>query len=187
MTMKAGSRSLNGELFRRLGGTCTPTARDWPPHWLRSDAPYIFPCIHSEPRHTPAGTPYLVAPGVAVIARPEVLVGGLAPFLAGFGTECGFADYVEDSGLVTPDGQLVKYPTYLAPGAHLVKVAGQTCYASFGPKRTRNANAQRYLDNLVASGHGSVFEHANYTLLFYGISRSVSHEWVRHRAGWAYS
>jgi len=24
-------------------------------------------------------------------------------------------------------------------------------------------------------------------MLFYGISRSTSHEWVRHRAGWAYS
>jgi thymidylate synthase ThyX len=32
----------------------------------------------------------------------------------------------------------------------------------------------------------SVLEHANYSFLFYGISRSMTHELVRHRAGFAY-
>ena len=32
-----------------------------------------------------------------------------------------------------------------------------------------------------------VLEHANFTLLFYGISRSVTHELVRHRAGFGFS
>ena len=50
--------------------------------------------------------------------------------------------------------------------------------------RTFNAQADRYFNNLKSSGHGSVFEHANFSFLLYGISRSVTHEIVRHRA-WA--
>src|SRR5438045_9291664 len=44
-----------------------------------------------------------------------------------------------------------------------------------------------YLDNIKKQGHGSVLEHANYTLLLEGVSRSLTHELVRHRAGFAYS
>jgi thymidylate synthase (FAD) len=44
-----------------------------------------------------------------------------------------------------------------------------------------------YLENIKKQGHGSVLEHANYSLLLEGISRSLTHELVRHRAGFAYS
>jgi thymidylate synthase (FAD) len=133
-----------------------------------------FPAIHSAPRRTPAGTPYLTAPGVVMLAKPEVNLSGLRPFLEGFDPNLKFGAYADD-------------PTSLDPGAQLVKVAGQTCYASFGETRTMNADAARYIKNLIDSGHTSVLEHATVTALFYGISRSLSHEWVRHRAGWAYS
>src|SRR5437773_10638219 len=43
-----------------------------------------------------------------------------------------------------------------------------------------------YLDNIKNQGHGSVLEHANYSLLLEGVSRSLTHELVRHRAGFAY-
>src|SRR3712207_7300673 len=38
-----------------------------------------------------------------------------------------------------------------------------------------------------SAGHGSVLEHASFNFLLYGISRSVTHELVRHRAGAAFS
>jgi thymidylate synthase (FAD) len=44
-----------------------------------------------------------------------------------------------------------------------------------------------YLENIKKQGHGSVLEHVNYSLLLEGISRSLTHELVRHRAGFAYS
>jgi thymidylate synthase (FAD) len=44
-----------------------------------------------------------------------------------------------------------------------------------------------YLENILVQGHGSVFEHATYVLLLEGISRSCTHELVRHRAGFGYS
>ncbi|HZY65078.1 MAG TPA: FAD-dependent thymidylate synthase [Rubrobacteraceae bacterium] len=57
------------------------------------------------------------------------------------------------------------------------------CYASFGPRRTTNENAAAYFERLTSAGHGSVLEHASFSFLLYGISRSVTHELVRHRAG----
>jgi thymidylate synthase (FAD) len=46
---------------------------------------------------------------------------------------------------------------------------------------------REYLENIKKQGHGSVLEHANYSLLLEGVSRSLTHELVRHRAGFAYS
>lgn len=145
-------------LFDKLGGTGAEA----------------FPALHSEVFHTDAGTPYLKHAGVVLIAKPHVELEGIRPFLEGFGADLDFAQYVDD-------------PTPLTPAARLMKTAGQTCYASFGPKRSYNENAKRYFDNLSSSGHGSVYEHATLSFLCYGISRSNTHEIVRHRAGTAFS
>jgi thymidylate synthase (FAD) len=131
-----------------------------------------LPNLHSGAYQTDAGTPYLKHAGVAMIARPQVELEGLRPFLDGF--DLNFAQYLDD-------------PTPLTPAAQLLKTAGQTCYASFGPQRTYNENAKRYFANLSSSGHGSVYEHATFSFLCYGISRSNTHEVVRHRAGTAFS
>jgi thymidylate synthase (FAD) len=48
-------------------------------------------------------------------------------------------------------------------------------------------DTNEYLQNIKKQLHGSVLEHANYSLLLEGISRSLTHELVRHRAGFAYS
>jgi len=72
-------------------------------------------------------------------------------------------------------------------GAQLAKFAGQLCYLSFGAQRTRNSEAAKYLEHIKASGHGSVFEHVNYSLLLWGVSRAFTHELVRHRAGFGFS
>jgi thymidylate synthase (FAD) len=50
-----------------------------------------------------------------------------------------------------------------------------------------NRGTAEYLENIKKQGHGSVLEHAVYVLLIEGISRSCSHELVRHRAGFGYS
>src|SRR5579859_6855603 len=117
-----------------------------------------FPRIVAPAEATPAGTPYLRSPGVALLARPQVSMGGLADFLGGFAPDLRFPQYLDD-------------PTLLSPAAQVCKAAGQLCYASFGPKRTLNADAARYFRNIKESGHGSVLEHACFTFLFYGISR----------------
>ena len=50
-----------------------------------------------------------------------------------------------------------------------------------------NRTTAEYLENIKKQGHGSVLEHSVYVLLIEGISRSCSHELVRHRAGFGYS
>ena len=141
---------------------------------LQGNAESGFATLHSEVHTSPGGVPYLRKPGVVVLARPSVQTAGLTGFLQGFDPSLHFAEYTDD-------------PTTLPDGAQLCKVAGQVCYMSFGRMRSMNAQAKRYFDNLKSSGHGSVFEHANYSLLFYGISRSVTHELIRHRSGFGYS
>lgn len=69
---------------------------------------------------------------------------------------------------------------------HLCELAGRLCYMSFGANQGRKTNRE-YLANIIDSGHESVLEHANWNIIFAGISRSCSHELVRHRAGWSYS
>jgi thymidylate synthase (FAD) len=67
----------------------------------------------------------------------------------------------------------------------LIEVAGRTCYMSF--TRPRPGGNAAYIRHLLEVGHGSVLEHAIWNFIFTGVSRSLSHELVRHRAGWAYS
>src|SRR5256885_1055604 len=70
-------------------------------------------------------------------------------------------------------------------GERLAEFAGRVCYMSqHNPAKRATRD---YLDNIKKQGHGSVLEHANYTLLVEGVSRSLTHELVRHRAGFAYS
>lgn len=136
--------------------------------------PSEFPAIHSEVFSTEKGTLYLKRPGVVLISAPAVNISGMKDFLVGFPEEYNFTDYLEDPGSLTSDEQLIK-------------AAGQACYASWGPQRTMNNDIEKYIGNLVSSGHGSVLEHAYFSVLIYGMSRSCSLEMVRHRAGTAFS
>jgi len=70
-------------------------------------------------------------------------------------------------------------------GERLAEYAGRICYMSQANPAKRTTAA--YLENIKKQGHGSVLEHAVYVLLVEGISRSCSHELVRHRAGFGYS
>ncbi|MCX7835788.1 MAG: FAD-dependent thymidylate synthase [bacterium] len=68
----------------------------------------------------------------------------------------------------------------------LSEFSGRICYQSFGNKQGRKTNKE-YLEHILDSAHGSVLEHASFTFLFTGVSRSLTHELVRHRAGFGYS
>ncbi len=70
-------------------------------------------------------------------------------------------------------------------GERLAEFAGRLCYMSQHNPAKRET--RDYLENIKKQGHGSVLEHANYTILLEGVSRSLTHELVRHRAGFAYS
>src|SRR2546423_4039312 len=98
------------------------------------------------------------APRVTLIARPEFL---------------------------EPEHLRVQWRGEGSPGERLAEFAGRVCYMS--QHNPANRSTAEYLENIKKQGHGSVLEHAVYVLLIEGISRSCSHELVRHRAGFGYS
>lgn len=79
-----------------------------------------------------------------------------------------------------------------SPSERIVEVAGRLCYKSFAPglnpnvSRVREGNHQ-YIGNILKQHHGSVLEHASSTVAMLDVSRILTHEIVRHRAGCAYS
>ncbi|MBN2447590.1 MAG: FAD-dependent thymidylate synthase [Phycisphaerae bacterium] len=66
----------------------------------------------------------------------------------------------------------------------LAEMAGRICYMSFGKGRKTNAE---YLGHILAMRHGSVLEHTVWNFAITGVSRSFTHELVRHRAGFGFS
>jgi thymidylate synthase (FAD) len=134
----------------------------------------LWPAFNAPALTTGGGTPYLQKSGVTLIAQTRTNVENLEAFLGGFEEGLGFEDYLEDDPLDSDAEQLAK-------------TAGQLCYFSFGPNRTKNDQAPKYFDNIKQQKHGSVLEHPNFSFLFYGVSRSFTHELVRHRAGFGFS
>src|SRR3712207_6746876 len=70
-------------------------------------------------------------------------------------------------------------------GEKLAEFAGRLCYMS--QRNPAGRTTREYLENIKKQRHGSVLEHANYSVLLEGVSRSLTHELIRHRAGFAYS
>ncbi len=121
---------------------------------------------------TPYATASTVDNGIRVITEPAVYVLGrqtvddaeLNRFLADHGVSWG-----SDSEVA---------------GEVLTETAGRVCYMSFAKPRP-GGNAA-YLTHIKEVGHGSVLEHAVWNLLLTGVSRSLTHELVRHRAGFGF-
>ena len=86
---------------------------------------------------------------------------------------------------VEPEHLRVQWKGEATDGERLAEYAGRLCYMS--QHNPANRGTAEYLENIKKQGHGSVLEHAVYVLLVEGISRSCSHELVRHRAGFGYS
>ena len=85
----------------------------------------------------------------------------------------------------TPEHLPVQWQGDSTDGERLAEFAGRLCYMS--QHNPANRSTRDYLENIKKQGHGSVLEHATYSLLLEGVSRSLTHELVRHRAGFAYS
>ncbi len=107
----------------------------------------------------------ITEPSVYVVGRQQVDAGELDRFLADHGVS-----WESDSEVA---------------GEVLTETAGRLCYMSFAKPRPGGNSA--YLGHIKEVGHGSVLEHAVWNLLVTGVSRSLTHELVRHRAGFGYS
>ncbi len=87
--------------------------------------------------------------------------------------EAGLDRFLADHGV-----QTWRTDTEVA-GERLSEIAGRLCYMSFA--RPRPGGNQAYLGHILEVGHGSVLEHSVWDFIFTGVSRSLTHELVRHR------
>ena len=114
-----------------------------------------------------------VEPKVFLVGETRLVEEGLSDYLAHVGAPEWTSDAPSDAEKIT-------------------EVMGRLCYRSFEPglnpnvTRVREGNAP-YLANIVNVGHGSVLEHGVVNFIFADVSRVVTHELVRHRAGTAMS
>lgn len=67
------------------------------------------------------------------------------------------------------------------PGDELAEFAGRNCYLSWQRPNPKTATNEGYLANILAQGHESVLEHGSVTFFAAEVSRSLTHELVRHR------
>jgi thymidylate synthase (FAD) len=88
--------------------------------------------------------------------------------------------------------QLIAKTEFLAPpdvpwstdadgGEALVEFAGRACYQSWSKPNPKTATNAAYIRHIIDVGHLSVLEHASVSFYITGISRSCTHELIRHR------
>jgi thymidylate synthase (FAD) len=75
----------------------------------------------------------------------------------------------------------VPWSTDAEGGEALAEFAGRACYQSWHKPNPSTATNAGYLRHILEVGHLSVLEHATVTFYITGISRSLTHELVRHR------
>lgn len=75
----------------------------------------------------------------------------------------------------------VAWDTDADGGQALVEFAGRACYQSWSKPNPRTATNASYLHHIIDVGHFSVLEHASVSFYITGLSRSCTHELIRHR------
>lgn len=120
-------------------------------------------------------------PKVYLVGKTEIVGEGMEQYLKDIGGPDWFVD------------------PRVSGGESLIEAAGRMCYRSWqawDPNKPECSNANvakvregnnKYLANIIKSGHGAVLEHVNLTFIMRDVSRVFTHELVRHRAGMAYS
>jgi thymidylate synthase (FAD) len=96
---------------------------------------------------------------------------------------------IDDTGLnafLNDEGQNWIRTTNSKDGENIVEIAGRICHMSFGKKQLSTSNRD-FIVNLIAEKHESVLEHATWTFIATGITRSLTHQIVRHRIGFSFS
>lgn len=75
----------------------------------------------------------------------------------------------------------VPWTTDAEGGEGLAEFAGRACYQSWKKPNPATASNAGYLRHILEVGHLSVLEHGSVTFYLTGVSRSLTHELIRHR------
>lgn len=122
-----------------------------------------------------------VQPEVFLVAKPELDYVEVARYLRDVGGESWLERL--DRGVLDEE---------LNDPQNLAEFAGRLCYRSWEPGLNPNVSRVRtdqgeYLQNILASLHGSVLEHVSFSFVLHNVSRVLTHELIRHRPGVAIS
>lgn len=66
-------------------------------------------------------------------------------------------------------------------GSQVSEFAGRACYQSWDKPNPKTADNEAYLGHILNVGHLSVLEHGSVTFYIEDVSRSLTHEFIRHR------
>lgn len=69
----------------------------------------------------------------------------------------------------------------ISPADYVAEAAGRACYQSWDRPNQMTANTDDYIAHILQVKHFSVLAHASATFYIEGVSRSLTHELVRHR------
>lgn len=120
-----------------------------------------------------------VTPRVFLIGKPTIDAEGLLDYLEATDNTA----FLEAARAASAEG--------VSAGEVLCSFFAKLCYASLSLGKNDNVTKVRDIpDNIkatLAAGHGSVFEHVMLNFVATDVSRVLTHELVRHRAGTAFS
>lgn len=75
----------------------------------------------------------------------------------------------------------IDWETEASAGGSLVEFAGRACYETWDKPNPHTATNEAYVRHILDVGHMTVLEHSSATMYLRGVSRSCSHEIMRHR------
>ena len=116
---------------------------------------------------------FVTAPEVVLVGKPVIEIDGIMKFL-------------EEHNFIWPE-LTTKVESMVSlgddDGEWLVEMAGRMCYQSW-PKEGEEAKGRSHEDHvkhLIEVMHGACIEHANFNFVIWNVSRTLTHELVRHR------
>ncbi len=116
---------------------------------------------------------FIVEPQVKLISRPIIDIDGLTTFLDAHNISWPDFQKKLDSNMDLGDRDAEYVP----------ELAGRLCYMSFPKKdgELKGRSHDDHIKHLIEIGHFSCVEHCNFGFVLWNISRSLTHELVRHR------
>jgi thymidylate synthase (FAD) len=116
---------------------------------------------------------FVTEPEVALVGKPVMEIEGVRRFLDAHG-------YVWPEWEKNLDGMMSLGDD---DGEWLAEMAGRNCYQSWAKEgeEPKGRDHESHIKHMIEVGHGAVIEHCNFNFIMWNVSRSLTHELVRHR------
>lgn len=116
---------------------------------------------------------FVTEPEVVLVGKPVLEIEGVMKFLEDHNYTWPELEKKLDSMISLGDDD----------GEWLVEFSGRMCYQSWAQhgEATKGRSHAEHIKHLIEVAHGAAIEHANFNFAIWNVSRSLTHELVRHR------